>query len=233
MRKTNIFAFLVLAASLVACAGQQTVEPKLAERGDPSYFKVRDSMSDEVYVNQDVAKADWVDRVRRIYIAPAQVDGVQIIQPDGVRASDMDAWKMGESEQRSLQKTYLAEMAKALSGNASFHTAASAEDAQAVLKARVIAIHPYVPRSVVEAGGKGGGAVTMLFTVVDPRDDTVMIRLLDSKSTDDIYAFRNVEEDHRALNLIFESWGHQIRRSLLFLQGRLNYVLPPIQLKSQ
>ena len=103
-----------------------------------------------------------------------------------------------------------------------------------MLYARVIAIHPYEPRSVVEAGGKGGGAVTMSFAIVDPKDNKVMIRMLDSKSSDDIWAFHNMDTDKTALDFIFDLWGHQIRRSLLFLQGRLE-TMPPaaIQLKRQ
>ena len=72
----------------------------------------------------------------------------------------------------------------------------------------------------------------MSFAIVDPADDKVMISLLDSKSTDDIWAFHNMDTDKTALDLIFEAWGHQIRRSLLFLQGRLD-AAPPVQLKRQ
>ena len=71
----------------------------------------------------------------------------------------------------------------------------------------LLRFYPYEPRSVVEAGGKGGGAVTMSFAIVDPADNKVMIRLLDSKSTEDIWAFHNMDTDKTALDLIFDACG--------------------------
>ena len=233
MRATQLASLLALVFFLSACAGQQTTKRTAPEKGDPDYFKVRDSMADEVFVNRDVAKTDFVDNIRRIYIAPANTSRTQIIQPHGVRASDIDAWDMSGVEEEVLQNKFSKEMTAALEVDDAFHVTHRREPAQAALYARVIAVHPYQPRSVVEAGGKGGGAVTMSFAIVDPTDGTVMVRMLDSKSTDDIWAFHNIDSDKTALDLIFNAWGNQIRRSLLFLQGRLDATPPPVQLKPQ
>lgn len=126
-------------------------------------------------------------------------------------------------------------MRKGLEMDDAFTVVSDRSKAQAVLHSRIIAVHPSQPRSVVEAGGKGGGAVTMTFSLVDPVDDKVMIRLLDSKSTEDIWSFHHMENDKTVLDLIFGAWGNQLRRSVLFLQGRLNEPLEPaaIQLKRQ
>ncbi len=233
MRRLQIVSVIAIAALLSACAGQQQSKVNLPEKGNPEYFKVRDSMADEVYVNQDAAKLDWVDTIRRIYIAPANTSRTQIIQPHNVRASDIDAWTMDDAEDTVLQNKFVKSMTQALELDNAFHVVDQRDQAQAVLHSRVIAIHPYEPRSVVEAGGKGGGAVTMSFALIDPSDGKVMISLLDSKSTDDIWAFDNIDDDKTALDLIFEAWGYQIRRSLLFLQGRLNATPEAIQLKPQ
>mgnify|MGYP001583076860 CR=1 FL=1 len=233
MRIPYLSSLLALMLLLSACAGQQTASQKMPEKGDPEYFKVRDSIADEVYVNEDAGKGDFVDNVRRIYIAPANTSRTQIIQPHGVDASDMDAWDMTDIEDGVLQEKFSREMTAALEVDDAFHVTQRKETAQAVLHARVIAIHPYQPRSVVEAGGKGGGAVTMSFAIVDPTDGKVMIRMLDSKSTDDIWAFDNMESDKTALDLIFNAWGNQIRRSILFLQGRWDATPAPVLLKRQ
>lgn len=235
MQRFQVISALVLAVFLAACSGQQTAGTNLPEKGDPEYFKVRDSMADEVYVNQDAAKLDWVDTIRRIYIAPANTSRTQIVQPHGVEADDMDAWSMEGDEEQVLQKKFMKTMTKALELDDAYHVVDSRENAQVVLRSRIIAIHPYEPRSVVEAGGKGGGAVTMSFALIDPSDDKVMIRLLDSKSSDDIWAFHNIDDGKTALDLIFEAWGYQIRRSVLFLQGRLadTDTPPAVQLKRQ
>ena len=233
MRSLRIVSLVAAVALLSACAGQQGSKVNLPEKGDPEYFKVRDSMADEVYVNQDAAKLNWVDNIRRIYIAPANTSRTQIIQPHNVSASDIDAWSMDDIEDNVLQNKFIKSMTQALELDNAFHVVSQRDQAQAVLHSRVIAIHPYEPRSVVEAGGKGGGAVTMSFAFIDPSDEKVMIRLLDSKSTDDIWAFHNIDDGKTALDLIYESWGYQIRRSLLFLQGRLDASSPAIQLKRQ
>ena len=229
---------VALALLLSACAEQQAKKTsKVPERGDPEYFKVRDSMADEVYVNKDAAKLDWIDEVRRIYIAPANTSRTQIIQPHGVRAGDIDAWTMDDEEHAVMQNKFFRSMSESLESGHAFHVVDHREDAQAVLYSRVIAVHPYEPKSVVDAGGTTGGSVTMSFSLVDPVDRKVMVRMLDSKSTDDIWAFHNMtedgEENQDALELIFSSWGYQIRRSMLFLQGRLNAVEPAVQLKPQ
>ena len=111
---------------------------------------------------------------------------------------------------------------------------ADREKAQAELHARVIAIHPYRTRTEAEKeGGRGGGAITMSFALVDPSDNTVAIRALDSKSTDDIWAFDNIKDERDSVDMVFESWGYQIRRSLLFMQARLDAVQMPVLLKPQ
>ncbi|MEP5763066.1 MAG: DUF3313 family protein [Halieaceae bacterium] len=208
-------------------------KPRVPEKGDPAYFKVRDSMADQVYVNEDPAKKGWIDTVRRIYIAPVNTSRTQIVQPHGVDKSDLDAWEMTAEEEQVINSKFAREMTRALEADQAFHVVGNPAEAQAELHAKLIAIHPYQPRSVVESGGKGGGAVTMSFALVDPADNAVMIRALDSKSTDNIWAFHNMKTEMTALDLIFGLWGHQVRRSILFLQGRLDSAPPPILLKPQ
>ncbi len=235
MRARYLTSLIALTFFLAACSGQQTSTTTMPEKGNPEYFKVRDSMADEVYVNEDLAKGDWLDGVRRVYIAPTNTSRTQIIQPHGVSASDIDAWEMTAQEESVLQNKFFQEMRNGLEVDEAFTVVSDRTKAQVILHSRIIAIHPYQPRSVVDAGGKGGGAVTMTFALVDPADDKVMVRLLDSKSTNDIWSFQQMENDKTALDVIFAAWGNQLRRSVLFLQGRLNEPLEPaaIQLKRQ
>ena len=235
MQAQYLASLIALTFFLTACSGQQKSTTTMPEKGNPEYFKVRDSMADEVYVNEDLAKGDWLDGVRRVYIAPTNTSRTQIIQPHGIKASDTDAWKMTQEEHSVLKDKFFREMQKGLEVDEAFTVVSDQTKAQVILHSRIIAIHPYQPRSAVEAGGKGGGAVTMSFALVDPTDDKVMVRLLDSKSTKDIWSFHQMENDKTALDVIFGAWGNQLRRSVLFLQGRLNEPLEPaaIQLKRQ
>ena len=117
-RLVSLGAALML---LTACAGQQAVDTRMTEQGDPDYFKARDSLADEVYVNEAAAKSDWIDSVRRIYVAPANTSRTQIIQPHGVSASDIDAWHMTDVEEGVLQNKFIREMTKALEAQQAFH----------------------------------------------------------------------------------------------------------------
>jgi hypothetical protein len=232
--RVSFLSSLALAVLLLgACAGQNTSLPKAPEQGNHEFFKQRDAISDEVYINEDAGKSEWLGKLRRIYVAPADTSQMRVVQPYGVRGSDLDAWSVSDVERDVLQEKFLAAMTRSLEAEQAFLVVANPSSAQAILHSEVIAVHPNQPKSVAEAGGRVGGAVTMSYALVDPVDDTVMIRMLDNKSTDDIWAFENIVSDKTALDLIFESWGYQIRRGLLFLQGRLDGVLPPVILKRQ
>lgn len=224
-----VFATVVL---VVACSNQQSVDTRMPEQGDPEYFKIRDSLADEVYVTDDASKREWFNGIRRIYIAPLNTATMQIIQPPG--ASGEDRWDVDDIEQRVIEATFVREMTRAMEADQAFHIVATPEEAQATLHGRIIAVHPYRTRSEAKSeGGRGRGAVTMSFALLDPADNKVVIRALDSKSTDDVWAFDNIKDERGSVDLLFESWGYQIRRSLLFMQSRLDAVQMPVLLKPQ
>jgi hypothetical protein len=76
--------------------------------------------------------------------------------------------------------------------------------------------------------------VTVSIALVHGAGGDVMVRSVDTKSTDDIWAFHQVDNDDPALNLIFRSWGNSIRRGMLQLQARSTDPLAPvIQVKQQ
>lgn len=228
------FCVLLISLFLSSCADQQTVKADIPERGDPEYFKVRDSMADEVYVNPNTSELVDLDGVRKLFIAPVNTSKTQVIQPPNVRSSDMDAWVMNDQVRARLQASLEEQFTSALQYQDAFTVVASKEEAGLVLYPTVVALHPNTAKSVVEAGGKGGGSITMSFAFVNEENDKVIIRMLDSKSTDDIWAFQHGASDEGAADLIYQSWGHQMRRSLMFLQGRLNDpTMTPTQLKPQ
>jgi len=107
-------------------------------------------------------------------------------------------------------------------------------DAEIVVNTTVVAMHPNATWADVKAGAKPGGAITVSIALVNGAGGDVMIRSVDTKSTDDIWAFHQVENDDPGINLIFRSWGNSIRRGMLQLQGRTNDPLAPvIQVKQQ
>ncbi|MDG2273627.1 MAG: hypothetical protein P8L39_15125, partial [Halioglobus sp.] len=70
--------------------------------------------------------------------------------------------------------------------------------------------------------------------LINAASGAVMVRAVDTKSSDDIWAFNQVQNDDPAIDLIFRSWGNSIRRGVLQLQGRSNDPLAqPITLREQ
>ncbi len=232
MAHWRLLGALLAATVLAGCAAQGSVNYSAPEQGDPNYFKVRDSMADEVYVTDDSTKRQWFDGIRRIYISPLDLSRMQIIQPPGVDKDER--WEADDIEKEVVERTFLVEMTRAMEADQAYHIVATPEEAQAVMAAQVIAVHPYLTREEREArGGHGKGAVTMTFALLDPSDQTVVIRALDNKSTDDISSLDTIEDDRDAIDVLFNAWGQQLRRTLLFLQGRLDAVPTPVLLKRQ
>ena len=61
-----------------------------------------------------------------------------------------------------------------------------------------------------------------------------MVRSVDTRSTDNIWAFNQLENQDAAVDAIFRAWGNSIRRGMLALQGRSSDPLAPVlQLKQQ
>jgi hypothetical protein len=70
--------------------------------------------------------------------------------------------------------------------------------------------------------------------LVNTATGNVMVRSVDTKSTDDIWAFDQIDNEDPAIDLIFRSWGNSMRRGLLNLQGRTNDPLAqPLLLKER
>jgi hypothetical protein len=230
----RLFYFVLIGLFLTGCANQQTVTADIPERGDPDYLKVRDSIADEVYVNPNASEIVDLDTVRTIFIEPIDTSKTQIIQPPNVRDSDMDAWAMTAGVHERLQASLQTAFTAALQLDDAFQVVNSREKAGLLLYPTVIALYPDTPKSVADSGKGGGGSITMSYAFMNAENDKVVIRMLDSKSTDDIWGFEGTDGDITAADRLYQSWGHQMRRSLMFLQGRLSDpTIDAMQLKPQ
>lgn len=209
-------------------------QPNYSEKGNPAYLRVKDSIADEVYLNRDAAEGLVLEDIRKIWIAPVNMERTQLIQPRGVKESDLDAWVMTPEEDVLLQNSLLRTVTDEMEFQGAYDVVESRDQAEIILYSTMVAVHPYQPQSYAAAGQKIGGAITMSFSIVNATNDRELIRMLDSKSTDNIWAFHNVK-NARASDLIFSAWGDQMRRGLLHLQGR--YTEPtqmrPMILKEQ
>ena len=222
----------LLASLLIlgGCVQHDTDDYTAPERGDPEFLKGVNTRSDELYMNSN-APAGGRD-FRRVYIAPANLSNIQIIQPEGAAAND--EWKVSDVEGEILQQAIHDEFSAALGFQSAFNIVDSREQAQIIVHTTVVAIHPNATRAEIAAGAKSGGAITASIALVNASTGAVMVRSVDTKSSNNIWAFNQVENNDPAVNLIFRSWGNSMRRGILHLQGRSSDPLAqPVELKEQ
>jgi hypothetical protein len=218
---------LVILAGCAQLDGKPSTAP---ERGDPAFLKGVNMRADEIYINGEApgGASDY----RNVYIAQADLANLQVIQPEGELPDD--EWRVTKSEDERLQAAIHDEFSAALSYQSAYNVVDNMEQAEIVISTTVVAIHPNATRAAVTAGAKPGGAITVSIALVNGVSGDVIVRVVDTNSTDDIWAFNQVDNDDPAIDLIFRSWGNSIRRGMLQLQGRSNDPLaPPITLKQQ
>ena len=233
---TKLFPALLLSLAstllLGACA-QNTADTSAAapERGDEDFMVARNARADELYVNMESSKGG--SAFREIYIAPVNDANIQIIQPEGTGSGD--GWEVTDIEAGILQNAMASEFANALGYESAFNIVNRRDEADMIVHTTIVAIHPNATREAVDSGAaKSGGAITVSLALINAKSGEVMVRSVDTKSTDNIWAFNNLESADPAVNLIFRAWGNSMRRGLLHLQGRSSDPLTePIQLKPQ
>ena len=224
-----------LAASLFllilgGCAQNDTANYTAPEQGDPEFLKGKNTLADELYMNP--GSGEGAREFRNVYIALADVSHIQVIKPEG--ADSDDDWKVTEKEEKILQHAIIKEFTAALSFQSPYNIASTPEQADMIIHTTVVAIHPNGNRKQSQAGTRSGGAITASIALVNASSRNVMVRSVDTKSSDNIWAFNQVENDDPAVDLIFRSWGNSMRRGMLHLQGRSSDPLAqPVKLKEQ
>lgn len=155
---------------------------------------------------------------RTIYIAPANLANMQVIQPEGAPA---DAeWWVTDEEGAVLQRAIAYEFSVALTEQSDFIIVTSPQQAQLVVNTAVVAVHPNETRASIAKGAKPSGSITVSVAVVSAASGVVLMRSVDTRSSDDIWAFNEVKDEDPAINRVFRTWGMDIRSGLFQLQGR-------------
>ncbi len=215
---------------LGGCAQNDTAHYTAPEKGDPAFLKGKNTRADELYMNPDAGEG--AREFREVYIALADVSHIQVVKPEG--STPDDDWKVTDKEEDILQHAIIKEFTAALSYQSAYNMVSTPEQADMIIHTTVVAIHPNATREQAAAGTRSGGAITASIALVNARSGNVMVRSVDTKSTDNIWAFNQVENDDPVVDLIFRSWGNSMRRGMLHLQGRSSDPLAqPVKLKEQ
>jgi hypothetical protein len=197
---------LVLLLLLGGCAQLDAFIASATERKAPAVAPGVTKGADAVYINQGAALA--VADYRNVYIAPANLANMQVIQPEGAAADS--EWWVTEKEDGVLQRAIADAFTAALGFESAFYTVATPQSAQILIETAVVAIHPHVTRKAAAADTGKSGAITVSIALVNA----------DTRSSDDIWAFNQVQAGDPAFNPIFRAWGDSIRIGLMQLQGR-------------
>ena len=228
----KLFPALLASTILLGGCAQNTPDTRAAtpEQGDSDFLIARNAHADQVYVNTESAKGG--SAFREIFIAPVKVNNIQIIQPEGVKSDD--SWSLSDIEDGVLQNAVAKEFSDALSFESAYNIVHSRAEADMIVHTTIVAIHPNEGRAASAASSRTGGAITVSLALINAKTGEVMVRSVDTKSTDNIWAFNNLEKADPAVNLIFRAWGNSMRRGILHLQGRSSDPMDePLQLKPQ
>lgn len=228
----KLFPALLASTLVLGGCAQNTLDTRAAtpEQGDSDFLVAKNSRADQMYVNMESAKGGRV--FRKLFIAPADDANIQIIQPEGVESDD--SWSVTDIEDGVLQNAMAKEFSEALSFESAYNIVNSREEADMIVHTTIVAIHPNEGRAASAAPSRTGGAITVSVALINAKTGEVMVRSVDTKSTDNIWAFNNLEKSDPAVNQIFKAWGNSMRRGILHLQGRSSDPMSQtLQLKPQ
>jgi Protein of unknown function (DUF3313) len=217
MSMKPLVRLLALLAALGGCAQLDDWSATVSGRdASPVAKDVSASQARAVYVNSDEAAGSR--DFRNVYIAPANLANMQVIQPEGATA-DIEWW-VTDAEAAILQQAITEQFTAALGYGSAFYIVNSPEEAQIVVDTAVVAIHPNVSRAAVASRSSTSGAITVSIALVNARSRAVLVRVVDTRATDDIWAFNQVDAGDAAYNPVFRTLGDSMRLGLLQLQER-------------
>ena len=223
-------ALAVMVLLLGGCVQNSTPDYTAPEQGDAGFLLGKNTRADELYVNGETQPG--ARDFRDVFIAQADLSSIQVIKPEG-GAPDQE-WQITDAERDILQKAIMKEFTSTLGFESAYNIVETREQSEITVNTTVVAIHPHATREQVAAGAKPGGAITASISLVNSKTGVVMVRSVDTRSSDDIWAFNQVESEDPAIDLIFRNWGNSIRRGMLHLQGRsVDPLVQPVNLKAQ
>jgi Protein of unknown function (DUF3313) len=209
----------VLLVLLITTGGCAQFDDWTSSLGQPSRTAAPAAVvtrADAIYVNS--AATATAGDFRNVYIAPVNLANMQIIQPEGGSA-DIEWW-VTDTEDQILQRAIADQITAALGYESAFYPVATPEAAQIVVNTAVVAIHPNVARAASATHTSLGGAVTVSIALTNAVSGEVMVRVVDTRSIDDVWVFNQVDYGDTAFNPLFRAWGDSIRVGMLQLQGR-------------
>jgi hypothetical protein len=218
---------LCLAAGIVACAGEPTIQTgENAEVINGNLNKVDNSSVAMAYVDPN---GDY-GRYTRVYIAPLDVDNVEIIQPS--KGSSMlnrynQEWVLTDEDKKQLQDAYQEIMEKELSKDGAFGIAQSGGDDVLAILGAVTHIAPSGPKDDFSSRGTGmsqvytasAGSVAIALVFQDGDSGEVLAIIKDARGgNSNNWGVNNSVTNMAEVRRSFASWAMRVREGLLNLK---------------
>lgn len=217
---------LCLAAGIVACAGDPTIQSgEDAEVVMGNLNKVDNSRVAMAYVDPD---GDY-GRYTRIYLAPLDVDNVEIIQPTKGSASMSsrynDEWELTAENKKQLQDAYRETMEKELTKDGAFAIAQSGGDDVLAIVGAITQIAPTAPKDNMTAGRSrtytdSAGSISIALAFEDGDSGEILAIIKDARSgNSNNWGLNNSVTNMSEVRRAFSSWAMRVREGLLRLKA--------------
>lgn len=217
---------LCLAAGIVACAGDPTIQSgEDAEVVMGNLNKVDNSRVAMAYVDPD---GDY-GRYTRIYLAPLDVDNVEIIQPTKGSASMSsrynDEWELTAENKKQLQDAYRETMEKELTKDGAFAIAQSGGDDVLAIVGAITQIAPTAQKDNMTAGRSrtytdSAGSISIALAFEDGDSGEILAIIKDARSgNSNNWGLNNSVTNMSEVRRAFSSWAMRVREGLLRLKA--------------
>jgi uncharacterized lipoprotein YajG len=220
---------LPLFLALAGCAAEPTIQSgEDAETIMGTLNKVDNSTVDMAYVDP---QGDYA-RYERVYVAPLNLDNVEIIQPD--RNNSMlnrynSEWELTDANREQLQTAFQDVMERELTKDGAFAIADSGGDDVIVIEAMLTAIAPTAPKDDMGSRTTGrsrvytesAGSISIAIAFADGDSGEVLALIKDTRSGQTgTWGLNNSVTNMAEVRRSFGSWASRVREGLLGLKAR-------------
>ncbi|GEM_PF-1146025 len=193
-----------------------------------SLTKVENARSDLAYVDP---YGDY-GRYTKVYIAPLDVDNVEIIQSNASTSAVNrynTEWQLTDSDKQKLQEAFHESMSKELADGDAFEISETGGDDVLTIEAMLTSIAPSGPKddAASRTAGRtrvyteGGGGMSISIMLADGDSGEVLAIIKDTRNSNNSnWGINNSVTNFAEVRRNFNAWGRQIHDGLLGLKAR-------------
>lgn len=216
------FALLLSAAALVACSQQATIPTgEGAEKLGDNLYKVEGGSVKAAFVDPKVDFSVYT----KIFIAPLNLDKVEIIQPSS-SPTNRKPWELTDKDKELLSQRYQEMMAKYLqeekADSKGYEIVNAPGEGVLQLSSVIMAIAPTAAKDDFKSRPvgrsrvftEGAGSMTIGLAINDSVSGKALITAVDQRRGWGTFSSNNRVTNMSDVNLMFGNWANKLRHSL-------------------